>query len=245
MPGRPMFRAALICGLLATAGSAPAATIPPSGQIPFSVFRNGDSPFGHHRMTFRQEGKQLIMEKEISFQVRAAFFTVFRYFHQNREVWENGRLVTLETSTNDDGKKYWVRGHATEVGFMVEGSGGTFIAPSDVIPTSYWNVATLKVNRMLDTQRGLMMDVRIDKVGEDPVSMPAGRIPATHYTINILTNKPGNTDVIDIWYEPSGSWVKLGFDAKGNRITYQLDPAGMPSGPLLQAAQLPPGAAAP
>lgn len=231
----------LVSASVAAASMAVASAIPPSGEIPFAVFRNGDSEMGYHRLRFTREGDRVIVEKEINFKVRLAFITAFRYEHRNREVWENGRLVSLDTTTNDDGREHWVRGRATPEGFAVESSRGSLIAPADVIPTSYWNIATIGATKLLDTQRGLMMDVRIEPLGVEPVTADGAAVEARHFRINILSNKPGSTDAIDIWYDDNDAWVKLAFKAKDQQITYRLEEKGL----ITQQAEAPAGAAKP
>lgn len=211
-------------GLPSRAG---AATIPGTGQIPFSVFRNGDDAMGFHRLRFSREGDRFIVDKTISFEVKVAFITAYRYKHKNREVWQDGRLVSLETETNDDGDRAWVRGQARDGVFAVESSRGTLNAPPDIVPTSYWNIATLKARQLLDTQRGLLMDVAIEDRGEEVIRAGGQDIPARHHTIRLLTNPPGATNAIEIWYDRNDAWVKLAFEAKGQQIAYTLDPEGL------------------
>ena len=96
--------------LLALACAAPLwAAIPPDGQISFAVLRDG-SRMGSHSLAFRQEGDELHVEVDILLEVNLAFITLFRYRHRNHEVWVDGRLAAIETETDDDGDKYWLRG---------------------------------------------------------------------------------------------------------------------------------------
>ncbi|MDH3236354.1 MAG: DUF6134 family protein, partial [Alphaproteobacteria bacterium] len=128
------------------------AAIPNKGDIAFKVSRDGE-PLGHHRVAFRREGEDLHVEIDIQLEVKFAFLTVFHYRHTNHEVWRDGRLVAIETKTDDDGESFWLRGWASEAGVVVDGSSGSFVAPADVMPTSYWNAETVTQNRLLDTQR--------------------------------------------------------------------------------------------
>lgn len=216
-----------------------ALTAPAGDALSFSVFRKNDSPMGSHRMRFTRDGDRLIMEKEIKLEVTLAFITAYRYVHRNREVWENGRLIEIDTRTDDDGETFWLRGRATEAGFQVDGSNGAFTAPADIIPTSYWNVAITGATRLLDTQRGLIMDVRMEDRGEETLETQAGPIQARHHTINILTNPPGTTDRIELWYDAAGQWAGLAFKAKGQAINYVLDQPAMAPLPAPQSAQTP------
>jgi hypothetical protein len=223
-------RRSLLLGMAACAGlslrPAFAFTIPAGNSISFSVFRQGDIPMGYHRVRFSRDGDDLVMEKEILLEVKLAFINAYRYRHQNREVWRDGRLVAIDTSTDDDGDAFKVTGRATADGFVVESSGqGQFTAPATIIPTSYWNNAITSATQLLDTQRGLIMDVVMEDLGAEPPPGGAPQ-PARHHRINIQTNKPGNTDKIDLWYDDTGAWVGLAFEAKGQKIHYVLDGPG-------------------
>lgn len=217
-----------------------AAFAPPDAHaLSFSVFRKNDSPMGYHRLRFTQDGDRLIMEKEIMLEVTLAFVTAYRYRHHNREIWQDGRLLEIETRTDDDGDDYWLRGRAGPDGFQVEGSGGSYIAPADIIPTSYWNHAITGATQLLDTQRGLIMDVRMEDLGPATLETQAGPIEARHHVINILTNPPGKTNQIDLWYDNRERWVGLAFEAKGQKISYILDGTPIPPEPAPQSAARP------
>lgn len=227
--GAGLLAVLLLAGTLAAATAGMAATVPAAGRIDFSVFRNGDSPMGWHRLGFRREGDRLVVDVDIRFEVKVAFFTVYRFVHTNREVWQGDRLVSLETSTDDDGTRRWVRGRATPGGFAVESSHGALLAPADVVPSSYWNnLRTIGAARILDTQRGALMDVRVEPLGDEPVAAGDGMVRARHFRVHFLTDGPSATDAVDVWYDDAGAWVKMAFRAKGQDIAYRLDPPGSP-----------------
>ncbi|OYQ34832.1 hypothetical protein CHU95_09595 [Niveispirillum lacus] len=211
-------------------------TLPETDTLSFSVFRKNDSPMGYHRLRFLRDGDRLIMEKEINLEVSLAFVTAYSYRHHNREVWQGGRLVEIETRTNDDGDDYWLRAKAGPDGLMVDGSGGSYVAPADIIPTSYWNSAITSATQLLDTQRGLIMDVRMEDKGAVMLETEAGTLRTRQHTINILTNPPGRTNQIDLWYDDTSQWVGLAFEAKGQKITYVMDSRAIPPEPAPQSA---------
>ena len=146
------------------------AALPSKQDIVFKVLRDG-APLGHHRVAFRREAGALHVEIDILLEVKLAFLTVFRYRHANREVWRDGRLAAIDTETDDDGERFWLRGRASEAGLVVEGSSGSFVAPADIMPTSYWNAETVTEDRLLDTQRGRLIDVQIAPAGAEIVVM--------------------------------------------------------------------------
>ncbi len=202
--------AAAVTGLL-LAGPLKAA-LPHARQIAFEVFRDGE-PLGHHKVFFRDEGGDLHVEIDIRLEVKLAFFTLFRYRHTNREVWRDGRLLAIDTQTDDDGEGFWLRGRAAEAGLQVEGSSGSFLAPADIMPTSYWNPLTVESTRMLDTQRGRLIDVDIEPAGVETMTLAGKPVRAERFKVT------GDL-VLDLWYTSQGEWAKTSFVARGAEVVY-------------------------
>jgi len=223
--GQAMFLAGLLAAGLLSWETARARAFPSSGIISFDVARDGVPGLGHHHVTFRHEGRDLIVDTLIRYRVRLAFITLFRYEHSSREVWRGGRLMAVEGKTHDNRRDHWMRGHAVAEGFRVEGSRGSFIAPADVIPASHWNVAMVGARQLLDTQRGLLMDVRVRDAGREKVEAGGRTIRAKRYRVEFLSNAPRATKWADIWYDEGGNWVKLAFEARKSTIVYRLKPA--------------------
>lgn len=168
--------------------------------VTFSIERAGET-IGHHRITFdRADNGDLIAHIDIQIRIRLAFVTVFRYHHQARETWRDGRLVAMESRTNDDGRRSHVRARATDAGLEVEGPQGRFIAPADILPTSYWRRETVTQRRLLDTQSGRIVRVTITPEGPGSWRV-AGDLQFT------------------IGYGPDG-WSAMSFTARGTEISY-------------------------
>lgn len=197
---------------LATMAFPLAAALPRRDRLSFSVIREG-APIGSHSLTFNREGEDLRVRVDILLEIKFAFITVFRYQHRNEEVWRNGRLVALDARTDDDGTDYWVKAQATDEGLAVEGSKGSFLAPAETIPTSYWNPATVERRELLDTQRGGMMTVRTVESGKDLVETDSGSLSARRYEMSGDLN-------LRLWYAGDGDWVKIAFTARGSEVEY-------------------------
>jgi len=180
---RPLLRAGFVASVVATTVAPLAAAVPPSREIGFAIL-NDNEPIGHHSVTFAHRGDDLVVEIAIEIEVRFAFLALFRYQHENREVWRDGQLVSLDTWTDDNGTRYAVTARATSQGLRVEGADGVFLAPKDIIPTSYWNPVTVEQTRLLDTQHGRLLDVTIRPSGEDLVATGDAAVPANRYSVS-------------------------------------------------------------
>jgi hypothetical protein len=195
---------------------AQATAIPPAGVIPFSVFRP-QGRLGHHRVRFRQDGNRQTVDVDIQLQVSLGPVTLFRYTHRNREVWEGDRLVSIDTRTNDDGEEFRVTGRAAGDGFQVSGSGGSFTAPADIMPSSYWHADTVNRDVLLHTQRGELYPIETRTVGTETIEAGGRSIQAQRYRMT-------GTLQVDAWYSEAGQWVKLAFTVRDTDVEYVLDP---------------------
>ncbi|HEU0069857.1 MAG TPA: DUF6134 family protein [Alphaproteobacteria bacterium] len=196
---------------LMAAGVTAAEATPLPPNLSFDVVRGGES-IGTHKVEFRRDGDNLTVDIAIDLTVRLAFIPVFRYTHRNTEVWRDGKLVRLDSTTDDDGTKYRVSAEATAEGLKVtDAEGRSYIAPPDTVPTSYWNAALLERNELLNTQDGTLMPISVE-------SRQGSADGATHFHLI----KGEDATPIDVWYDARGkNWSKLRFIARGSTIDYR------------------------
>ncbi len=215
----------LLAMLAAGAAMAPPsglrAALSPDGRIAFDVLRD-ESSIGRHVIGFRKDGSDLLVDIDIALEVRFAFLTLYRYRHRNRERWRQGRLISLNSETDDDGVSHWVRAQAISDGLRVESGEGSFTAPAGTLPTSYWNPRTVEQRQLLDSQHGRLLSVEVQAQGEDDLLLPVGLQSARQYRI------AGDLE-LDVWYGPKGEWLKLAFHAKGAAIEYSPLETASPS----------------
>ncbi|MEQ9606028.1 MAG: DUF6134 family protein, partial [Kiloniellaceae bacterium] len=169
---------------------------------------------GGHHVVFRRAGERLEVDIDIDIAVSLAFIPLYAYRHRNREVWQNGQLLSLESETDDDGERYTVSARAEGGVLRVSGSGGDFQAPADTLPTSYWNPRTVEQTRLLDSQHGRLLSVQSRLLGEERLN---GGESARRYRMS------GDLD-LDLWYATTGEWVHIAFTARGTTVNYVRRP---------------------
>lgn len=184
----------------------------PTGAIAFRALRDG-TPLGTHRVDFRHTGDRLLVEITIQFEVKLLLFPVYRYHHTNHETWQDGRLVAIETRTDDNGEPFQVSGRAGRDAFEVEGTSGRLSLPPDVVPSSYWSEAIGTRGEWLDTQAGRLARSAVKQQPAETVEVGGRMVQATRYAlIGDIT--------CDLWYH-DGGWVKLLFTGQdGSTIDY-------------------------
>ena len=215
LPRRRVLASAAALGAgFALAPAAPAAPVPQSNVLAFSVWRKG-SRIGDHRIAFRQDGDRLTVDIDIALEVSFGPVTLYRYTHRNREIWQGGRLTALDSETYDDGDEFKLTVREAAEGLDVDGWSGRYSVPADTLSSSYWNPETIYRSRILDTQRGFLMAVNTEWLGRERIQAGGRPTDADRYRIT------GDLDM-EIWYSEPGQWVKLDFFARGSMISYEL-----------------------
>lgn len=209
----------MVCVILAGSGfhsSASDNNVKLAEPILFRITQDGNN-LGRHTVTFGKIDGDLHVNIAIDIKVQILFIPVYSYRHRNHEVWRGGRLISLTTETYDNGETHWVRATAEDGALAVESSNGSFKAPADTVPTSYWLPETTGKSVLLDTQHGKLVNVSISPSDESILETPAGAIAAKRYDVT------GDLE-LSLWYSNAGDWVKTAFNVRGANIEYLLDP---------------------
>lgn len=174
-------------------------------RIDFEVTRGGD-PLGWHRLRIVRDGNRAIVEVMIDFELKFGPIALYRYTHRNRTVIEEGKVLSVETRTNDDGDYFAVLARPDEGrgqdGLTLFGVDGRIAAPADIFPSDYWRYATVRQDRLLDTQKGILRDVEMNAV--------AGREGCYDMTGELT---------MQLCYD-DGRWVGGSFDGRGQEVLY-------------------------
>lgn len=187
----------------------------PGDVIAFDVLRKG-KPFGSHSVTFGEDGEgRLVAKTDVRLKAGIGPITVFKYELDATEVWQAGELVSLTGKVDDDGKKGAVEAVRSGPSLQVDGTDFDGQVPASIIPSSHWNVAAIRSTKLLSTGNGEILDVTVTEQGEEPVLVAGEQVQATRYLLD--------SDIdVTLWYDDSGRWVKLAFEARGQDIEYVL-----------------------
>jgi len=103
-----------------------------AGRVPedriFDVLLKGER-IGQHAVTFTPEGKGFRAATTLELKVKLAFITLLNLRHESRELWQEGRLLELESLTDDDGDVFEVAAAATDDGIRVQSESDSIVAP--------------------------------------------------------------------------------------------------------------------
>ena len=182
----------------------------------FRAFRAG-SQIGEHKITFRTDGDRLVVETQVDIAVGLLAFTLFRFKHRSEEIWQDGRLVSVNSTTNDDGALLQVSGGAVAGGFRIVGANGPSLAAATLMTSNtLWDRRIVLEDRMLDAQNGGEIGLVTKQIGDAQVDTPRGPVRASCYQM-VTPLYAGR-----LFYDADGRWIKALLDLKGEAIEYAL-----------------------
>ncbi|MEQ8666452.1 MAG: DUF6134 family protein [Rhodospirillales bacterium] len=185
-------------------------------DLRFRAMHRG-APVGEHRVGFRSDGDRLVVTTHIDITVKILFFTAFRFAHDAVEVWQRDRLVSVESTTNDNDTRLEVTGSAAGDGFRIIGLDGPFLAAPLLLTTNtLWNRRLLHETSMIDVQYGGEVGLVVKPLGVEQVATPRGPVAAHRYHI-ITPNYAGS-----VFFDIDGRWVKGLMERQGEVLEYAL-----------------------
>ena len=183
--------------------------------IDFTVLRKG-KPFGTHQLSFdRNESGELTVTTDVDLQVKFGPITAFRYRLDSVENWIDGKLVALNGKSNNDGRKGEVSAETVDDQLVVDSTEFDGALPLTTIPSSHWNRLQVYQDQMLSTETGEVLDIEVENLGDDVVTVGGQDVETTHYRLT-------SDLTVDLWYDNQSRWVKLAFEVRGQDIEYVL-----------------------
>lgn len=186
-------------------------------QWRFKVYLD-EQMIGYHTVTVNPEKTRAKVEVEASFNVKFLFFTAYSYLHNTQETWENNCIKTIESRTNDNGELLYVTGQQEDQQLVLNTHAGSQSLPGCVRTFAYWDPRLLQASRLLNTQTGEYLDVSINYIAAEDLTINGDLIVAKRYRLQ------AESIVIDLWYSESMQWLALQTTTEGgNQLRYQLE----------------------
>jgi hypothetical protein len=180
----------------------------------FRVLLDGQEVGTHTYRLESRDGERRV-QSDAQFNVRFLFIDAYTYIHQARERWHGDCLKAIESRTDDNGEKSSVRGARNGASFELAGSRAEL--PGCVMSFAYWNPAMLKQGRLLNAQTGELLDVRVEPLGEETVSVRGQPMAARRYALYAPKFR------IDVWYAADRQWVQLESTTEsGRKLRYLI-----------------------
>ncbi len=194
----------------------------------FKVYLD-DTPIGYHRFQLKQKDNQQQIISKAKFDIKLLFLSVFTYDHENTEIWSNQCLKNLTSKTDSNGELNYVKLHKNDFtdrannvdakfnSTVVETAKGKQTFNRCIRSFAYWDLQLLKTDKVLNTQTGELVDIELNHIGSDIITLNKKDIDTEHYQLL------GENIEIDLWYSINNQWLALKSKTEsGKSIYYQL-----------------------
>ncbi len=171
----------------------------PTGIFIYTIIREGE-PVGQQRMEFVNDGERLRVLSHMELSVTLLGMTLYAFNQQVEEVHQDGKITSLISEADDDGKDRKVS--LSLQGDLLKGeyNGGARAVEPTLVTSLFWQKPALGQTQVLDTVRGKVRDVTVKDLGVETLSLPVGRIETHHYQMTGEWKR-------DLWYDANGILV--------------------------------------
>jgi hypothetical protein len=172
---------------------------------------------GTHRFELRERDGERQLTSTATMKVKLLFVTAYTYDHHDLEHWQGDCLNRLTSTTDDNGRKHRVDVRWHDGATVVQTLQGTQRLGDCVLTFAYWNPAMLEQTRLLNSQDGEYVPVKIKDAGMDSIVVRGVATPARRYELR------SEKLSIDLWYSSQQEWLALeSTTARGQKLIYRL-----------------------
>lgn len=210
---------ALLCAFTVSLSTAGFARATDSETREFTVKVDG-KPSGYANMTIQgQDDGTTIVSCDTSVRVRVVVIKTYVYTCQTRETWKDGRLQSLSSQCNDDGKQFQVSATAQADGIHVRVNGREHTTKSEAWVSSYWTLPDAKLRdqaiAVIDADNGRDLQGRLQFLGTAQITVAGQMQNVQHYRFNGPTR-------IELYYDAAQRLVRQEWVEDGHPTALEL-----------------------
>jgi hypothetical protein len=218
-----MARIFLLLGGVLFMGQAASAVAADTESRDFTIFVDGTASGQHHMTINRRDDGTVTMSAQANVRVKKVLITLYNYTYTGTEVWKegkDGRLLSLTSTSNDNGKRFDVQANPDSNGLRVRVNGQERLIRADAWTTTYWKLADARFHNqavpLLDADTGKDFNGRLNYLGAEQISVTGQVQNCYHFRVT------GGPNPVDLWYDAQHRLVRQEFTEDGHRTILQL-----------------------
>jgi Family of unknown function (DUF6134) len=210
------------CVLVCLALFAPVTRADDTEVREFSIFVDGKDA-GTSRMTLIQKDDgSTYMSATVDVKFRHLLISEYTIKVKTQEWWKDGRLIGMETTCNDNGKKTEVSAgldKKNQLGMRVNGKESLLRA--DTWTSSYWKLADAKFHNkpvpIVEVDSGKEFTTDLKYVGAEKIKVGGQMLDCYHF---LVVAAPGP---VELWFDKYHRLVRQEFIEAGHRTIVKLE----------------------
>jgi Family of unknown function (DUF6134) len=207
----------LVAAALVGTAAVPAARAGDAGEYTFTVLKDG-TPVGQHRIAFEREGDRIEIREETAIEVRFAMVPLYTFRHEGRQVWEDGRAVRIDATTDDNGKAFDITVRADGDGYSRTVNGRIDRFDESTAVLAFWNKDTLRHHAFFSVVEDKTLNLAFQYVGQEKITVAGQELDVEHYRMS-------GDEERELWYDAAGHIARVELRRHGSDIAYVRDQA--------------------
>ena len=187
--------------------------------LEYELFRNNNQ-IGYHKFDFKRDGKNLIIDSEIKFEITKLGVNLYQYYATGQEKYTDGVFSGFSSETNQNKKEKYVNISIdkNDKNLVIDGSSYKGKADKDFIIGTWWNHEIVQKKAQISAVSGRIIEQKVEFLGKEDVTFGDKTFKTLKFNFSstdpsLSKDKKLN---IDIWYEEDTYlWVKAAFDKTG------------------------------
>jgi YD repeat-containing protein len=144
---------------------------------------------------------------------------VARYRYSGSEVWREGQLVRLDSTSGDDTKETTVSATAERDGLRVLSGHRERLVNGPAWPTTYWRLPPAEVRgqtlTLLDADTGRALHGTLERIGTGQVVIQGRPVSCLRYRLT-------GGGQVDLWYDAQERLVRQEWSQDGRHVVLEL-----------------------
>jgi hypothetical protein len=193
-----------------------------AGEYTFTVLKDGD-PVGHHRFAYACEGDRIEIREKTEIEIRLAMIPIYSFEHEARQLWEDGQVVRIDATTNDNGEKLDITVRPDGHGYVRTVNGRVDQFDESMAVLAFWNKDTLQHHAFFSAVEDKTVDASFQFIGQETMTLRGQRLEVEHYRMV-------GDEERDLWFDSGSRVVKVAFRRHGSQLEYVRDQVAPRSG---------------
>jgi hypothetical protein len=186
-----------------------------AGEYTFTVLKDG-APVGRHRVEFDRAGDRTEIREESEIEVRLAMIPVYSFEHEARQIWEDGRAVLIDATTNDNGEELQISVRTDGEGYIRTVNGRVDKFDNSMAVLAFWNKDTLKHHLFFSVVEDKTLQASFEFAGKERITIAGAPLDVDHYRMT-------GDEERELWYDAAGHLARVRLHRLGSEIEYVRD----------------------
>jgi len=197
--------------------------IPKDKEVSFDVIRK-NKIIGNLTIKFIESNNIVILHSVLEIKVKILLFPAYQFFQELRETWKDGEFIEIDGFTDfEDDREYKIIGSDINGIFKVSGMDGLLELDKDIVPLNYWNKKMLDEKEVFDTQKGIVREIKVEKLKNENIQIDNLKINTEKFIFNASKNPKdkGPFPEYTLWYH-NDELIKMEFKNPKDKKTIKI-----------------------